>query len=363
VNGDMPRKLDRFVYREYTRHERPVYYFRRGKGKRTRLPDPFTDKEAYDTAYRAALDSRPPPPHRGGIAPGTIAWLIEQYSQNVAYTNKFSPATRRQRDNIFKGVLAKTGAMPIHLMDADRIKAGLAQRASTPSQARNFLDAMKGLFRWAKSAGHVAVDPTLTIDNPDRPKGDGFPSWTDEDVAAYEARWEPGTKERVWLAVLLNTGLRRGDAVRVGRQHVKDGLITLKTEKTGQTVYIPVFAELTRAVETGPTGDLTFIVGESGRPLAKESFGNFFRVACDEACVEKSAHGLRKLAASRAAEHGLSVAELEAMFGWTGGTMASFYTKEADRKRLALSAAGKMGNANPRTMSGGAPHPRKTAIE
>jgi integrase len=54
-------------------------------------------------------------------------------------------------------------------------------------------------------------------------------------VAAYEARWPIGTKERVWLDVLLYTGLRRGDAVRLGRQHVRDGVATLRTEKSQET--------------------------------------------------------------------------------------------------------------------------------
>ena len=61
-----------------------------------------------------------------------------------------------------------------------------------------------------------------------------------------------------------------------------------------------------------------------------------FRAACNAAGVQKSAHGLRKIAATRAAEAGATVAELEAMFGWSGGGMASLYTKTADRRRLAL---------------------------
>ena len=76
--------------------------------------------------------------------------------------------------------------------------------------------------------------------------------------------------------------------------------------------------------------------------MTKESFGNAFREACRAAGINKSAHGLRKLAATRAAEQGLSVAELEALFGWSGGTMASHYTKAANRKTLAQSGARKM---------------------
>jgi len=52
--------------------------------------------------------------------------------------------------------------------------------------------------------------------------------------------------------------------------------------------------------------------------------------------VPGSAHGVRKIAATRAANAGATVAQLEAIFGWQGGTMAALYTRAADRQRLAL---------------------------
>jgi len=87
---------------------------------------------------------------------------------------------------------------------------------------------------------------------------------------------------------------------------------------------------------------LTFICGENGRPLTKESFGNLFREACDAAGVAKSAHGARKIGATRAANNGATVAELEAIFGWQGGGMASLDTRAADRARLAKGAMAKL---------------------
>ena len=54
------------------------------------------------------------------------------------------------------------------------------------------------------------------------------------------------------------------------------------------------------------------------------------------------AHGVRKVAATRAANAGATVAQLEAIFGWSGGTMASLYTRSADRKRLAIEAMHKL---------------------
>jgi hypothetical protein len=38
----------------------------------------------------------------------------------------------------------------------------------------------------------------------------------------------------------------------------------------------------------------------------------------------------------------LTVAELDAIFGWTGGRMASLYTPSADRRRLARGAMHKL---------------------
>src|SRR5215471_9337021 len=201
---------------------------------------------------------------------------------------------------------------------------------------------MRGLFRWALDVGHVKADPTLSVKNPSKPKSGGFPAWDENDVERYEARWPIGTKERVWLGVLLYTGLRRGDAVRIGRQHVRDGIATIRTEKTGTEVHLPILPEQQEALDRGPSADLAFICGANGKPMTKESFGNLFRDACRAAGVNKSAHGLRKIGATRAANNGATVAQLNAIFGWSGSEMASLYTANADRKKLAREAIGKL---------------------
>jgi hypothetical protein len=124
----------------------------------------------------------------------------------------------------------------------------------------------------------------------------------------------------------------------------------IETEKGGFTVTVtlPILPVLARTLEAGPCGDLTFVSGASGRPLTKESFGNLFKQACRVAGVPGSAHGVRKIAATRAAENGATVAELDAIFGWHGGGMASYFTREANRMRLAKEAMHRLAN-NERT--------------
>ncbi|EJF86539.1 hypothetical protein MCW_00435 [Cardidatus Bartonella washoeensis 085-0475] len=94
--------------------------------------------------------------------------------------------------------------------------------------------------------------------------------------------------------------------------------------------------ELAETLKIGPIGNETLICGKNGNKLVKESFGNLFREACNAAGIKKSAHSLRKLAATHAANSGATVSQLKAIFGWTNDNMASLYTKSADRKRLAL---------------------------
>jgi integrase len=273
--------------------------------------------------YQAALASKPRQ-EPGSPQEGTLAWLIERYRETVDWS-LLSPATRRQRENIFANVLETAGKEPLAKTTTATMMAGRDRRAKTPAQARNFLDAMRGLFRWAVKAKLVKSDPKVGVDNPPRPKNDGFAVWSEDDIAAYEKHWPIGTRQRVWLDVLIYTGLRRGDAVSLGRQHVRNGVAMLKTEKSKRMVEVklPILPVLADTLAAGPCGDLTFIAGENGHPLTKESFGNLFRKACRAAGLQnRSAHGLRKAAATRAANAGATVPELEAIFGWSGGTMA-----------------------------------------
>ena len=264
----MPRPRPPHLQRQVTRHGKTVWYVRIGKGPRIRIRAEFGTPE-FDVEYTAAI-SGTPRPKKGAPAAGSLAWLIERYRETGDWTD-LSPATRRNRENHFKQVIKTAGDKPYRAITQAVIVAGKDRRAHTPAQARNYLDAMRGLFRWAKSAQHVSVDPVDGVANPIRKKGPGFPVWTEADVEAYYNRWPLGTKERVWLDVLLFTGLRRGDVVAIGRQHVRNGIATLRTEKSqGEiTVTLPILPVLQRTLDAGPIGELAFICGRRGKPLKR----------------------------------------------------------------------------------------------
>lgn len=335
----MPRPRPPFVHSEITRHGRRVWYFRRGQGPRVRLPDEYGSDEFW-SAYHSAVAGDAPMPKKQRTKTDSLRWLVERYRESSTWSG-LSMATRRARENIFKRVVETAGDEPFADVTRADIVSGRDRRRETPFAANDYLKTLRGLFRWALEAQLVDVDPTEGVKTI-TPQSDGFHPWSEDEVAQFEARWPVGTRERLALAILLYSGLRRGDASQLGRQHIKNGVIVLKTEKTGTAVHIPVRPELAGIIEATPSNGLAFIATGSGRPMTKESFGNFFKDACKAAGVPGSAHGLRKLGATRLANAGASVHELQAVFGWESGRMAEVYTREADRARLARQAMNKL---------------------
>lgn len=358
---DMPRPRPPSLHREFTRHGKAVWYVRVNRGNRIRIRAEYGSDE-FNAAYQDAISGAPKPVKTAHKQSGTVAWAAALYRESTAWGD-MSIATRRQRDNILKKIVESAGGSDLTEITRTHIVEGRERRAKTPAAARHFIETMRGLFRWAVDRDLVKADPTEGVKPPKKAKGDGFAAWVEADLLKFDARWPLGTRERVAKDVLYYTGLRRGDAVVFGRPHVKDGVGRLTTEKTGERVTVPLEPELVASLSAGPIGDLTYITSEAGKPLKKESFGNWFRQACAVAGVKKSAHGLRKAGATRDANRGWTESELEAKYGWRGGRMASHYTQTMNRDRLALQAAQRTatGTSIPAPVIGCGPEVEKTS--
>jgi site-specific recombinase XerC len=222
----MPRPRPPHLHRETNRHGNAVWYVRVGKGPAF-VSAPLGTPD-FEIEYRAAIAGEKPMP-AGKHLTGTLSWLIERYRDSGAWT-KLSMATRRQRENIFQNVTKTAGLEKIGHVDRKAIVAGRDRRRETPNAARHFVQAMRGLFEWAVQAGYASADSTADVDTP-RPASEGFETWPPEWCALFEKRWPLGTRERVAYDVLFFTGLRRGDAVRFGRPHVKNSIDTIRTGK------------------------------------------------------------------------------------------------------------------------------------
>jgi integrase len=334
----MPRPRPPCLHRETNRHGVTVWYVRIGKGPRIRIRAPYGSPE-FKAEYDAAISGKPATVQRKA-GTGTLEWLWGRYQDSLAW-QELSKATQRQRVNVMARIVRDNPGLRFGDLERRHVLAGIDRRAKTPAAARHFLETLRGLFKWAVRSEMATVDPTKDVETPRR-KSDGHHVWTEEECSRYEARWPIGTRERLAFDVLLYTGLRRGDAVKLGRQHVKDGEATIRTEKTGEAVTIPLLAPLMASIAAGPCGDLAFIAGEKGQPMTKESFGNWFGKVCRAAGVPGSAHGLRKAGATRAADAGATEYELMALYGWDSPRTAAIYTRKANREKLSRSGSEKL---------------------
>lgn len=123
----------------------------------------------------------------------------------------------------------------------------------------------------------------------------------------------------------------------LGRQHIRDGLLQLRQQKTGATLVIPVRPELVAVLEATPSNHLTFLTTATGNPFSAAGFTNWFREMCNEAGLPRgtSAHGLRKAACRRLAEAGCSANVIASISGHASLREVQRYTAAADQVRMA----------------------------
>jgi integrase len=145
------------------------------------------------------------------------------------------------------------------------------------------------------------------------------------------------------MALLLYTAQRRGDIVRMGPQHVRTGMITVRAQKTsrttGKTLLIPIHPALAELLAATPARHLTFLTTKTGAPFSAAGFGNKVREWCDEAGLpDCTAHGLRKAQCRRLAEAGCSEHEIAAISGHESLSEIRTYTRAAEQTRMAKSA-------------------------
>lgn len=338
----MPKKRDPYIETFKSRHGTRMWYFRVGKGPRIRLPGEYNSPE-FREAYRNALASY----RTGELTEGrTVNWLIGQYKVSPAWEG-LAKETKKQFRYQLERMKERIGPAPIEEITPASIAAGRDARASKPSDANKFLKCAVALFRFAVDRQWLKSNPAKGIEKLRTPSV-GFHTWTEEEALAFEVRWPVGTRERLAFDLLVYTGVRRSDVVRLGRPHTRHGEITLTTEKSRNMgkpveVTIAILPPLARSIEAAPTGDMTYLVTYKRTAFTKESFGTWFKKACVAAGVPGSSHGLRKLAAVRMAENGATEAELNAVFGWADGSGESAtYIKKANRKRLSRGGIAKV---------------------
>jgi integrase len=302
-------------------------------------------------AYETAMTRLANPADRSNgaqVRPGTMRWLATQYFGSPEFAG-FVPKSQVFRRQIIESCLHEplvpggshlVADCPLAKFSSRHVQMLRDRKAKTPGAANNRKKFLSAMFGWAIEDKETGIQT-----NPCREvrklayESDGFKLWTEADLDRFESFYPVGSKPRLALALLLLTGARRSDVVGLGPANVRDGwlrFVPVKTRKTRKDAtpkpWLPELAHIVAATKL--QGRDTFLVTDYGKPFTAKGFGNWFSKKClDAGLADCSAHGLRKLGATRAAENGATHLQLMALFDWSSVAQAQHYVQHAERKR------------------------------
>lgn len=208
----------------------------------------------------------------------------------------------------------------------------------TPAIAKRCITVLSLIFKYAKRRGLIEINPAYKIERPTGLKKTPHRSWTDEEINLVLNNAPDHIVRNVM--VLLHTGLRAGDAIKLQWSHISDdGFITLKTQKTGAEVCIPISDELAKELAR-PKRGLYLLMSKTGRPYSKRTiFSTDIRTHLRKLGIDDvpPVHGLRKNAVQRLVEDGNDYNIIAAITGQSDD-MIAHYGQAYKRKKLASQA-------------------------
>jgi integrase len=280
---------------------------------------------------------------------GTVNAGLVVYYGSGRFTHDLAEGTRIARRNLLERFRNEHGDKRIKMLEPRHVQAYISS-LKTPAAQRSMLQALKGYLGYCVEVGLIAANPAEATRRDKLQNTGGFYTWTEADVSRFKERHPLGSRARLALALYLNLGVRKSDVVRVGRHHVVDGMLAdflpVKTTRTGgRLINVPLMAEtLDTIAATKVTGTDTYLVTAQGKPFTAKGFGNKMREWCDEAGLPDCAsHGLRKLCLVRLADiEGIDVLDLQAISGHKDLRELQIYIENANRKRRAKRAIGKL---------------------
>jgi integrase len=321
--------------------------FRRKGYKQVQLPGALGSDEmlaAYWAARNCGAPVAPKPVGASRLQLGSVASVVGLFLESTRFTgdSESTQGRRRPQLNKFRELY---GEMPMARLDGKFITR-LIEDAGGGHAARNWLKAIRPLMQFAVAKGFSEADPTIGI-KVSVPQSDGHATWGEPEIEQFRAHWAIGTTERLAMELALHTGQRISDLVRMGPQHVRNGILKIKQHKKTKAgraeVEIPIHPALAALLAAPPKG-MTFLRNAWERPFTTNSFSTWFSSAAFAAGLPQgyTAHGLRKGCCKRLADIGCTVTEIASITGHRSLKEIQHYTLAFDRRKAAKNAIAKL---------------------
>ena len=333
-----------YVNIQRDRHARERYHYFRRNGRRWTLPgEPLS--EEYMAEYRRLKTETDPSAAPAAEAPadkrdfrrGTFGRLITDFLASGQF-KELKPRTKAEYERVCEVLSERHGDKRVAKIRRRHVRRIRDEKADAPGAANTVLRMMKILLNFAVDDELIEASPAAKLKEL---KVGEWQAWTDDECKKFEKRWAPGTMQRRAYALALYTGQRKADQVTRIRAHRVDGGIYVVQSKTDEELWIPEHRELTAELARGVAGtDTLLFTPTQGKPFDETYYGSWFADAIEDASLPDDCvlHGLRKCAARKLAELGLSEKVIQSITGHVTTRMIAKYTKDANQRKLAKKA-------------------------
>jgi integrase len=329
-----------YIHAFLDRHGRARYYFRH-KGKRWPLPSPGDPgfMAAYE-ACKARIANPPQAPARVAFLPGSLGWAIEKFLASDDFSNR-AKATKAQDRRLLDELKRHAGAGLLRDLRDRHVKAIRDNFRTAFSTSVADATIAKLSVIWAFADEYLQIEnlgsnPTVGIRRVHTVKTERQP-WPEHVMRAFDDNAIP--QMRLAKALVLYTGQRRSDVVKMKWDDLTDDGIKVKQQKTGEELLIPCHRQLRELLGRTKRTSEFILVGERGKPLSGDALYEALKKVLRRAGITGySVHGLRKNAGVALADAGCDVRQIMAILGHRTFSMAMHYTKKSDQKRHARAA-------------------------
>lgn len=317
-------------------------------------------RKALDlTSWEAASDLV-----RGWEASGQIGVLktevpdvkdaVDKFLHDLEHGQQRKSATLQKHKNLLEKRLlpwcAAKGYRLLKQLGVDAVREFRATWPDSPITAQKNLERLRAFFWFCHSASWVKANPAAAV----KPPKIGKPServkvFTQEQIKKilkacdkYPEQNSYGhdnpARVRAFVLTLRYSGLRIGDCVGLRKEHLDDDRLFLRTQKTGEPVYVPlpeVAVDALKEVENG--SEYFFWTGKGLRKSAVADWQRSLRRVFEEAKVTGNAHMFRHTFATDLLTKGVPIEDVAILLGHaTPVITAKYYAHfvKARRERL-----------------------------
>ncbi len=264
------------------------------------------------------------------IDPNSVAALITRYLARPEFKTKLAPRTQQLYRGYLNEMRARYGDLPFRSFGPEAIEDIKAAFGARPRKANQILDLFRILLGYAVKLRLMRENPALRPEMLATPPRTAVWLYADEDAFVAKA----GTVLSLAFMLLLYTVQRPSDvlAMTTARIRERDGrlFITLRQEKTGALLELPMHARLEPLVrdrlsrrvthatkETGEVETTLLVHSPTGLPWAYRNFSRAWdKAAADAGISGRQRRDLRRTGVVRLAEAGATVPQIASLTGW-----------------------------------------------